>query len=198
MENTMELDRWELSDGERELILKKSTINRLGFALLFKYFAVFGRFPTSLAEIGADVVQHVAAQLELDARRSDSPQDRTAERYRAEIRAFFGFREATSADAEELATWLRDHAVGENRDREHLTASLEVEYRRRSLEPPVPDRVERIVRAAVHGYEERFCAQVHAKLSPLTRTRLDALLKAADVPVPLDDGQMIEPTGPAV
>jgi hypothetical protein len=94
MENAIELDRWELSDGERELILKKSTINRLGFALLFKYFAVFGRFPTSLAEIGADVVQHVAAQLELDARLSDSPQDRTAERYRAEIRAFFGFREA--------------------------------------------------------------------------------------------------------
>ncbi len=183
MENALELDRWTLSEAERGLILSKSTSNRLGFALLLKYFATYGRFPASLAEIAGDAVQHVATQLAVDALRTDSlqePQERTVERYRADIRTFFGFREPTSADAEELTTWLRDHAVPESRDREHLTGSLEAECRRRSLEPPVTDRVERIVRAAVHGYEERFFEQVHAKLSPLTRTRLDALLQAAD------------------
>jgi len=108
MENALELDRWTLSDAERGLILSKSTSNRL--ALLLKYFVTFGRFPASLAEIAGDAAQHVAAQLALGALRTDSlqePQERTVERYRAEIRTFFGFREATSADAQELTTWLR-------------------------------------------------------------------------------------------
>ena len=38
---------------------------------------------------------------------------RTAERFRAEIRACFGFRETTVADADALIVWLRDHAAPE-------------------------------------------------------------------------------------
>ena len=44
---------------------------------------------------------------------SASPAGRTAERLRAEIRARFGFREATISDAEMLTEWLRDHVAGE-------------------------------------------------------------------------------------
>ena len=72
---------------------------------------------------------------------------RTAERFRAEIRACFGFREATVADA--LLVWLRDHAAPEAAgDLDVLVERLETRCREQALKPPAPDRIERIVRAA--------------------------------------------------
>jgi hypothetical protein len=106
--------------------------------------------------------------------------ERTLERYRAEVRVFFGFRETTVEDAEQLTAWLCDRAVAESRDNDRLAAALLIECRRRSLEPPASDRADRIVRAAVHAYEEHFFAHTCARLSPLTRARLDTLLQPAD------------------
>src|SRR4051794_8883596 len=68
----------------------------------------------------------------------------------------FAFREATVADAEALEVWLRDHAVTETRDIDRLAAALEERCRAIAIEPPTPDRIERIVRAAIHAHEERF------------------------------------------
>ena len=74
---------------------------------------------------------------------------RTAERFRAEIRACFGFREATVADADALLVWLRDHAAPEAAgDLDVLVERLETRCREQALKPPAPDRIERIVRAA--------------------------------------------------
>jgi hypothetical protein len=184
MDNSIELEHWTFSASERSLILAKRSASRLRFALLLKYFATFGRFPTSLKVISPDVVQHVAAQIDENAssfRALPAFPGRTEERYRAEIRAVFGFRETTSDDATDLTAWLRDHAVAESRDRENLVSLLEDECRRRCLEPPASDRSDRIVRAAVHAYEERLFFQVYSRLSPLTRTRLDDLLRADGV-----------------
>lgn len=43
----------------------------------------------------------------------DTALTRTVKRHRAEIRAFFGFRETSMEDGEALSAWLRDHAVAE-------------------------------------------------------------------------------------
>jgi hypothetical protein len=79
--------------------------------------------------------------------------DRTAERYRAEISELLGFREATVADAEGLTEWLRDHAVADTRDICQLTALLKDCCRALRIQPPAPDRVERIVRGALSVYD---------------------------------------------
>jgi Domain of unknown function (DUF4158) len=102
-----------------------------------------------------------------------------AMRERAEIRALFDFREATVADAAALGTWLRDHAVAQSRDHDRLTAEMEARCRVLRIEPPTPDRVERIVRGAVRAYEDRFAATIHGRLAPEVRARLDALLQPA-------------------
>jgi len=105
---------------------------------------------------------------------------RTIKRHRAEIRAFFGFRETSMDDGEALSAWFRDHAISQLRDIAQLTTVLESECRRRQLEPPAPDRIERIVRSAVAMYEERFQARTLDRLAPLVRARLDALLLPAE------------------
>lgn len=103
---------------------------------------------------------------------------RTAERLRAEIRVRFGFREATVADADMLTVWLRDHVAGEaGGEIEPMIERLEARCRELTIEPPSPDRVERIARTALRAHEDRFHNSVYERLSPTTRKRLDALLR---------------------
>ena len=76
-----------------------------------------------------------------------------------------------------MVVWLRDHAMAHSRDPEHLAAVLKVHCRNSFIEPPTPDRIERIVRAAIHGYDERFCQSIRDRSTPSTRARLEALLQ---------------------
>jgi TnpA family transposase len=89
-----------------------------------------------------------------------------------------GFREASVADAEALGAWLRDHAVAKTRDPAELAADAEARCRSLRIEPPAPDRIARIVRAAVHAYEDKRVATVHARLTSAMRVGLDALLQS--------------------
>ena len=46
------IEHWTLIPTELDLLTKKTATNRLGIALLLKYFQYEGRFPTSKAEVG--------------------------------------------------------------------------------------------------------------------------------------------------
>jgi len=123
---------------------------------------------------------------------------RTVERHRADIRTLFGFREASVADGEALTAWLRDHAVAETRDPALLASALEQRCRDLAIEPPAPERIVRIVRAALHAYDERFCDDMHRRLPAATRTRLDALLRPAAGEQPGAANDAPDDPGPAV
>jgi TnpA family transposase len=172
---------WELTPADRLIVEAKRWGSRLRFAVLLLFYRARGRFPRA-----AEVDRHAAAEL---ARALGVPapdgaaallpdsDDRTLKRQRAEIRALLGFREATVADAEALGTWLRDHAVARTRDLGELTAEAEARCRALRIEPPTPDRIDRVIRAAVRAHDERRHAAVRARLSPETRAGLDALLR---------------------
>ena len=159
----------------------KSRANRLAFAALLVFFRANGRFPEA-SEIHLSVLARIAEQLGTD----DGPisdeawEGRTGKRHRAEIRKIFGFREPTVADAEEMAAWLRGHAVAHNGDPQYLATALKAHCRSFSIEPPTPDRIDRIVRTATHAYENRFCESIRDRLPPVTRSRLEALLQPVD------------------
>ena len=174
-------DGWTLTPADEPLIAAKSRANRLSFAVLLLFFRTHGRFPRAKEEIEPDTVAAVARQLSVgpgSVKTSAAP-DRTSERHRAEIRTLLGFREATVADGEALAEWLRDHAVVDSRDMAQLSSALEQRCRTLKIEPPGADRTERIVRAALHAHDERFCGEILGRLPPTTRTRLDDLLRPA-------------------
>jgi hypothetical protein len=114
---------------------------------------------------------------------------RTWKRHRAEIRALLEFREATVADAELLEAWLRDQLPAIGAVPDQLAALLETRCRKLSIESPAPDRVDRIVRAAIHAHDGHFCATILGRLAPETRERLEALLRPAgnDTDSPVSD-----------
>lgn len=172
-------ERWTLTPDDHALIAAKSRANRLGFAVLLLFFRERGRFPADGSEIDRQMLGEVAWQVHAPA-----PEDhrlnlsgRTAERHRAEIRALFGYREATVADAEALVAWLRDQAAAVGAAPDHLVTRLEARCRELAIEPPSADRVERIVRAAIRAHEGRLYARIRGRLTPEARARLEALLQ---------------------
>jgi TnpA family transposase len=172
---------WTLGLADQAAVAAKRQASRLSFAVLLLFYRAHGRFPRGAAEIETEAIAAVARQIDVPIVPFDviDMSDRTLKRHRAEIRALLGFREATVADGEALTDWLRDHAVADSRDLAVLTVALEERCRTLMIEPPGADRIERIVRAALHAFDERFCGDIHARLPPATRMRLDALLRPA-------------------
>jgi len=173
---------WDLTPADRLLVEARRWGNRLRFAVMLLFFRARGRFPHAAAEVDKDAVAELARTLGVPEPGHEAPllpdaADRTLERQRAEIRALLGYREASVADAEALGAWLRDNAVARTRDLSDLAAEAEVRCRALRIEPPTPDRVARIIRAAVRAYEDRRHAVIHGRLLPDVRTRLDALLE---------------------
>ena len=179
MERAIDGQAWTLSPDERALIAGKRAANQLAVAVLLKYFQQEARFPASTLTIDPAVVALIAEQLAIEPKLR-ALTGRTLERVRAEIRRFYGYREASVQDAKQLTIWLRDSTAAHTRNFDQLIGALENECRNRSLEPPTVDRLERIARSAVRAYEERFYARTLARLSPLSRTRLDELVESTN------------------
>ena len=175
---------WDLSPADRLIVEAKRWGSRLRFAVMLLFYRARGRFPRDAAEVDKEAVAELAHRLGLPAPGSraallPASDDRTLKRQRAEICALLGFREATVADAEDLGIWLRDTVALRTRDMGELTTEAENRCRTLRIEPPSPDRIARIARAALRAHDERRFAAVHARLPPETRARLDALLQAS-------------------
>lgn len=172
---------WLLTPVDEALIAAKSHVNRLGFAILLLFFRDRGKFPKILSEINVNWVKELATRFNLEDVLDYATiiNGRTAERYRAEIRRRFGFREATVNDADMLIGWLRDHAVADAfGDFEKLVAIFELRCRELAIELPTADRIERIIRASINAYDEKFYSHIYACLSPITYNKLDNLLRS--------------------
>ena len=174
-------DSWALTPADLALIMAKNEANRVDFALLLLFYRAHGRFPDEPEEIEPGAVASIARQLGMEgvAHNGFNTADRTWKRHRAEIRALFGYREATVADAEMLSEWLCDQVATAGGVPEHLSALLNARCRELSIEPPSPDRCERIVRTAIFAYDERFCASILDRLTAAMRAGLETLLRPA-------------------
>jgi hypothetical protein len=124
--------------------MTKNRAQRLGFGLLLLFYRIRGKFPTESAEIDSAAVEQIASQLGVPVSSDDgiNTANRTEERHRAQIRTFFGFHEASVADAEMLTAWLFEQAAAVGAVPDHLTSILEARCRELSIEPPSADRNE--------------------------------------------------------
>ncbi|WP_440555080.1 DUF4158 domain-containing protein [Streptomyces sp. SCPE 10] len=61
------IEVWTLLEEDQERLRNKSGANRLGFALLLKFFEVEARFPEDAGEIPVPAVSYVAQQVRVPA-----------------------------------------------------------------------------------------------------------------------------------
>jgi len=172
------LEHWTLVPHEHQLLGNKSGSTRLGFAVLLKYFQYAGHFPHHPHEVPEAVVTYVAQQLAMvpETWNQYDWHGRAIKYHRAQIRQELGVREATVADGEALSTWLSTQILLSTHRLEHVREALYQRCRESRLEPPTPERVERLIRSAFHQFETQLGERVVHRLSPSTRQKLDTLL----------------------
>jgi hypothetical protein len=93
-----------------------------------------------------------------------------------------GFREATVADGETLVTWLCAQILPTTRRPDHLKEAVAQWCRDLRIEPPTPERLDRLIRSAVHREDTRVGAEILHRLSATTQGQLEALLGPAETP----------------
>jgi TnpA family transposase len=170
---------FSLSFDEFELLANKAGATRLGFAVLLKFFQYEARFPNAKNEVPRQLVAYLAPQVDVEAEAylGYDWQGRSIKYHRAQIRRFFGFRQATSQDLEETKRWLVDKVLKAEQRLEALKAATFQHWRELKIEPPTPDQIERLLRSALHTYEEGCFTQLFHKLSGATLKELDRLLE---------------------
>lgn len=179
-EEELETD-WQILPNEKTLIKGKQGATRLGFAVLLKYFQHEGRFPLKPADIPYTVIPHLASQVGVvpELWFEYSWDGRAAGYHRASIRSFCGFREATRKDGQNLEDWLVEVLTRESMPERIQDAAFDY-CRQRSIEPPGPERLKRIIVNAVNRQESLFCEGFFKQLSPATTEGLEALLQVSD------------------
>jgi hypothetical protein len=178
------VEHWTIGPGEWPLIEHKHGATRLGFAVLFKFFQYAGSFPRAPQDVPFTVVAHVAEQIGVPAElwAQYAWDGRTIEYHRAQIRQHLGFREATVADGELLVAWLCAQILPSTRRPDHLKAAVAQRCRDLHIEPPTPERLDRLIRSAVHQEDTRVGNGILHRLSARTQGQLDALLGPAQPP----------------
>ena len=134
-----------------------------------------------MQEVPTTAVAYIARQVGVPAEEFSRYdwEGRAVKYHRAQIRAFLGFREPTVQDAEELAIWLSEHVLPQGHPDEHVNAAAYQRLRDLGIEPPTPDRLDRVLASASSAFEERFCTETAGRLPSVTLGRLEALLSAA-------------------
>ncbi|HLQ96715.1 MAG TPA: Tn3 family transposase, partial [Pseudogracilibacillus sp.] len=172
------VEHFTLLPNEMELIGNKTGTTRLGFAILLKVFQHEARFPTYKREVPDAIVQFIAKQMEIEPSLYSryNWNGRTIKYHRAQIRDFFGFREATVQDATSIRNWLEQQAKNDDHAFDSLEEHAYFQFRERKIEPPSPQRVKRIVRSALYAYEDKFFQSVYEKIPLSSIENLDVLL----------------------
>jgi hypothetical protein len=145
-------DRWALHASDRALLDNKTGSTRLGFAILLKTFQLNGRFPYRLEEVPVAAVAAIASQIEVPAKawRGYDWRSRAATYHRAQIRDALGFRESTQDDTDALARWLEGQVSALEHRPDRLLMAARERCRSLRIEPPSPDRLDRLVRSVIH------------------------------------------------
>ena len=168
--------------NEMQQVGNKSGATRLGFAVLFKYFQYEARFPSHKSEVPKAVVQYIARCV-------DIPDElfaqydwtgRSITYHRTQIREFFGFRDNTVSDTEEMIVWLYNGILLQNHNFEHLARAVFQRFRDLKIVPPISERVEWLINIAIFKFEEKFFQATLAKLPAASLPKIDSLVSGIE------------------
>ncbi len=176
------IEHWTVLPNELSWLSNKTGANRLGIALLLRFFQYATKFPTSPQEVPPEVVDYIAKQVLVPSELylNYDWKGRTYMRHRSEIRTFLGIRPATVKDTKALVDWLVSEILQTEAELEPLKEIVEQRFQALQIEPPTPGRIERLIRSAKRTYENHFFAQTLSQLSPDSRTAIDELLRTSE------------------
>lgn len=190
------IEQFTLLGDEQKFVKANRPHNRLGKALLLKFFQYEARFPEDRSEIPPQVIDYMAQQLEVlpTVFEEYQWQGRSIKDHRNAIRELYGFRPATLMDQNELRDWILNEIMPDEYRPIYLEERVYARLRALHIEPPTKGRVKRLVTSAIHRYEQIFFAQTVEHLSSDVRNKLYDLIQHTgelDDDLPLDGDEVL-------
>lgn len=176
------IEHWTLLPEEIVLLGNKIGTNRLGCAVLLKFFQYETKFPNSAQDVPAMVVDYIAKQVDVPSTQylEYDWNGRSIKRHRGEIRSFLGIRKASVKDAKQMVDWLIKSVLTESLDFSYLKVIVEQRFLQLKIEAPTPGRIERLIKSALRTYETNFFETTRSKLPANCCIQIDALLITSD------------------
>ena len=159
---------------------KRGLQNQLTFATTLKFFERHGRFPTQqnsdLQQLIIDVAKYLQIDIELHNGLGYKWDTRSSDRFKQEIRFFFGFRIATLADKSAFIDYCKNTIFGEAPTWEQALEHACEYFKGQKLEPYSERELNRYLTTGHHQFEIEFCKKITQSLTVETKNRLDQLL----------------------
>lgn len=168
-----------LNDDELTLSkAKNSDKNKLGFAVLLKYFQLEGHYPRHTKYVDLLMLHTIANQLNVSPSLMNNFdwEGRSTERFRREIRVLLGCREVIQNDIDHLKSWLMKKVFPNAVKRSQQIEYAYAYFREHKIEPFTSKELERHVRSAHHEFEQKLFESIDSKLTDKTKLQIDELL----------------------
>lgn len=174
------IDHFTFAPNEMQLIGNKSGETRIGFAVIFKFFQNEARFPYNKSEVPKTIIEYIGKQIGVNPNLfyQYDMESRSYYYHKSQIREFFNFRESTVEEAEDIIQCLFDNVLQHDTEFEHIKDESYKKFRELKMEPPIPERIERIINSILHNYEEQFFHETYQKLPNKTIKQMDNLIES--------------------
>lgn len=152
--------------------------NKQALGVLLKFYEKEGRAPLNADLIPLEILVSVSQQLTKPVQSLENFdwESRTAERFRKEIRLFYGYRPSQLKDIENLKEWLSRQIVKEGLSFSQSKEAAYAYLKFHKLEPFKPKSMERHIRSVYHDLETLYFSSISDKLSSSCKEKLDSLI----------------------
>jgi TnpA family transposase len=153
--------------------------NRLGSALLLCTLRYLGYCPKDIGIVPEAVVSYVSEQLHIDPAclQQYGGRDQTQSGHLQGVQAYLGFHDATSADLENLSTWLLERALEHDKPSLLLQLLCEKLYQGKIVRPGIT-RLEKMVASSRSQAQAEMLKRLSPLLNDERKAFLDSLLVA--------------------
>jgi TnpA family transposase len=169
---------YTLSENDLAIIRRKRGLhNRLGFAIQLCYLRFPGQAMTLEAEPPAELLAHIARQIQVDpnAWTGYAARDETRREHALELQSIFGYRPFTIIEYRRLRGWLTDLALQTNKA-SALAEQLIESLRSQRIIVPAITMIDRLCAEALARGAKLLYQLLTQALEGECCTKLDALL----------------------
>ena len=170
-----------LNTAERKILSNRTNVNKLGLAILMKYFQYEHRFPNKRKEIPILLIKYIAEQLNISAEEFKNyniqTNKREIKRQRAIIRQFYNIRKWDKRYFHQVYEFIIKLVLPDKIEIEDIRNAILKFLYDKSIEPPRQKPLMRIIKSILNLWEHDFFEKIYNELSSKTKKQLDNLLK---------------------
>jgi TnpA family transposase len=173
---------WHILPHEKHLFQKKQGVSKLLYLLLFRWFDTHAKFPKNIETIPSELLEYgfSSSKEEINHKKLLElfKQERTINRYKQEIREYFGFK-VFNESCQMFQSFLMEHVFKEKND-ESLCVLLQNYLKKTKIEIPGDAVLLKVIQQAKIKKEQQVFLKIYKTLSPKDINYIDNGLLVAD------------------